>query len=155
MSIDTTGAPPERLWFLGGLLKIRTRRATTDGVNAVVETHAPRGYQTPAHVHEREAETIYVLDGELSYRRGDETGTAGPGGLVHLPKHVPHRFAVTSDLAHFLVILTPAGFEDFFLRLGSPTATDRLPEPGEDGVDLAAMAALAPEFGVTLLGRCT
>ena len=51
----------DALWHLGGLLRIRAYGAATDGALAILEEHARRGYRTPAHVHTREDETLYVL----------------------------------------------------------------------------------------------
>ena len=157
MSIDETAVRSDhghdRWWYLGGLLQIRTDHAASNGAIAIIETYARRGYQTPLHVHDRESESIFVIEGRLAYQRGEQTGTAGPGDVVHLPKHIAHQFAVTSALARFLVILTPAGFESFFTRLGSPATAARLPADDEGRTDMVAMAALAPTFGVTLLGE--
>lgn len=143
---------PVALWHLGGLMRIRADGAATDGTLAVVEERARLGYRTPAHVHTREDETLYIIDGELSYQRGDETGRAGPGEAVFLPRHVAHRFEVVSGHAYFLLMITPAGFEEFFAQVSSPARADRIPATGERAaVDAQLMAAAAGRLGVTIL----
>jgi quercetin dioxygenase-like cupin family protein len=145
-----TGA--DALWHLGGLLRIRVDGAATGGALAIVEERAWLGYCTPAHVHSREDEALYVIDGELSWRRGDEAGTARPGDVVFLPRHVAHRFEVVSGHAHFLLLITPAGFESFFAQVSSPALADRMPTETDDAAtDAQAMTAVASRLGVTIL----
>ncbi len=142
------------LWHLGGLLRIRAYGAATHGALAIVEEHARLGYRTPAHVHSREDETLYVIDGELSYRRGDEAGSAGPDDVVFLPRHVAHRFEVVSEHAHFLVIVTPAGFESFFPQVSGPALAERVPTGADSApTDKQTMTAVASRLGVTILNQ--
>lgn len=126
------GSPGETLserarWHLGGLLTIRAAAGDTNGAIAVVEERAVRGYATPAHVHGREDETLFVIDGTLEYTVDGATASAAAGEAVHLPKGLPHRFAVTSAEAHFLVIITPGGFEEFFAEVSPPAGAERVP----------------------------
>jgi quercetin dioxygenase-like cupin family protein len=159
MSIAESGvAVPDTsrgaLWHLGGLLRIRADGAATNGALAVVEEHARLGYRTPPHVHTREDETLYIIDGELSYRRGDEEGRAGPGEVVFLPRQVAHHFEVVSGHAHFLNMVTPAGFEDFFAQVSGPALADRIPtESDSPPVDARLMTAAAARLGVTILNQ--
>jgi len=142
------------LWHLGGLLRIRAYGAETNGALAIVEEHARSGYRTPTHVHTREDETLYVIDGELSYRRGDEAGIAGPGDVVFLPRHSAHHFEVVSEYAHFLNIVSPAGFENFFAQVSGPALADRVPTEADSAhADSQTMAAAASRLGVTILGH--
>ena len=46
------------------------------------------------HIHTRETEFIYVIDGELTEYVGDATLTVQTGGFVFMPRNVPHTFAV-------------------------------------------------------------
>src|SRR5829696_6692042 len=101
-------------WHLGGLLSISATANDTNGAVSVVEERAVRGYATPPHVHGREDETLFVIEGELKYVVGGTPGIAVAGNTVFLPRSVPHRFEVTSQEARFLVIITPGGFEQFF-----------------------------------------
>jgi hypothetical protein len=62
---------------------------------------------------------------------------------------VPHTYAVTSDLAHLLVISTPGGIEDFFRELGTPAPTMTL--PAAQAPDVAAVVETAARHGITIL----
>ena len=67
----------EALWFLGILATIKSSAATTDGRVAVIEHLAPQGSGSPLHVHRREDEWFYVLEGELTFWVGGEVTVAG------------------------------------------------------------------------------
>jgi quercetin dioxygenase-like cupin family protein len=138
-------------WHLGGLLTIRADAGDTNGAIAVVEERAVRGYATPAHVHGREDETLFVIDGTLEYTVDGVTATASPGEAVHLPRGLAHRFQVTSEEAHFLVIITPGGFEEFFAEVSPPATAERVPD-GHDHAhtDPAHMVRAAATRGTTV-----
>lgn len=68
----------------------------------------------PSHIHHREDEGLYVLEGQLTATVGDETFSLGPGDFVFMPKGVPHSLTGDSDpRPRLLFISTPGGFEHF------------------------------------------
>jgi quercetin dioxygenase-like cupin family protein len=152
-SLESAVSSGTLLKFLDSLLAIRADRKQTAGQLGVSESWAPAGHASPLHVHSREDEAFFIIEGELQFWRGDEQPfRLGPGGLAWLPRERSHAFTVTSSTAHFLVIMTPGGFEDMF-RTGVPTTTTTVPAPGpppSGDVD-RAMTALT-ELGVTILG---
>lgn len=84
--------------------------ADTGGVYTFAEHQLAIDF--PLHIHHREDEGIYVLDGSLTAVAGEETYTLGPGDFVFLPKGVPHSLTNHSDpAARFVFVSTPAGFE--------------------------------------------
>lgn len=138
-------------WHLGGLLTVRAAAGDTNGAIAVVEERAVLGYATPAHVHGREDETLYVIDGVLEYTVDGLAGTVGPGETVHLPRGLSHRFEVTSMAAHFLVIITPGGFEEFFTEVSPPAVANRVPDLRDHAhTDPALMVRAAAARGTTV-----
>jgi quercetin dioxygenase-like cupin family protein len=75
--------------------------------------------ELPAHVHHREDEACFVVDGATTVRVGDEPLHAARGGFVFCPRDVPHRLTVDSaDL------VTPGGLERFWQEIGDPAPTD-------------------------------
>ncbi len=134
--------------FLHQIAHLRLTGAETGGTLAVVEATSPAGPAAPLHVHRREDETFYVLEGELTLLIGDQVHRAGPGSLVHAPRDVAHTFAVESPTARWLVISCPAGVEEFVARLGTPADA-----PGEPvAPDAERVAAVAAAFGIEILG---
>lgn len=142
----------EHLWFAGGLLTYKATGAETSGHLAVAEMRGPRGSGSPAHRHTHEDEAWYVLDGELRFWLGDEERTAAAGAFVFGPRGVEHRFEVASDQAHFLLLLTPAGFEDFTRACGTPASTRSLPPSELAHFDPEVLVSAAEAHGIELLG---
>jgi quercetin dioxygenase-like cupin family protein len=141
----------EAYWFFGGLTIIKATGETTAGRVSVTENRMARGGGSPLHVHRREDEWFYVLEGELTFSVGGETIAAPAGSFVYGPRDVPHTFMVTSDEAHFLLVVEPAGFEEFIRMLGQPAPSLELPPPG-DPPDIAAVAQAAATFGIEIIG---
>jgi uncharacterized cupin superfamily protein len=101
-------AAGEALWFMGGLTTIKAGGEQTAGRVAVTEQLAPRGSGSPLHVHHREDEWFYVIEGELTFWVGGETVVAPAGSFVYGPRDVPHTFIVSSEQARFLLVVEPA-----------------------------------------------
>jgi quercetin dioxygenase-like cupin family protein len=97
---------------------------------SLTEWDALPGFDTGLHVHERLEETWYLLSGELEFRVGEETFTAGPGASVFVPAQVPHAFANRSDdNATFLLAMSPPGHDRYFDELAAILAADGPPDP--------------------------
>jgi mannose-6-phosphate isomerase-like protein (cupin superfamily) len=73
---------------------------------------------TPLHVHEREDELFYVLEGEHVFQVGDDAFRAGPGGVVFAPRGIPHaQRRVVPRTGRVLILTAPGGLEGFFREL--------------------------------------
>ena len=70
------------------------------------------------HVHEREDEWFYVLDGQVDFILDDDVFGRYQGGSVFLPRGMPHTFRVKSAEARLLSLYTPGGFEEYFRESG-------------------------------------
>jgi mannose-6-phosphate isomerase-like protein (cupin superfamily) len=146
-------APGEgrRIWFTNNLMTLKATSETTGGAYSLVEAVAPAGSGPPLHVHSREDETFFVLEGTLTVWCGDETFTAGPGAHVFLPRGIPHTFAVEGGRpARILGMVTPGGFEGYFVAIGRPAESDGLPPAGP--VDVGRLMSVGEEFGVEIVG---
>ena len=82
---------------------------------SLVEWHVHAGDDPPMHIHTREDETIYVLEGAITIFVGDERIEAEAGTYAALPKNVPHGLTVHGDEARLLITLAPAGAEYFLV----------------------------------------
>ncbi|HET6831832.1 MAG TPA: quercetin 2,3-dioxygenase [Solirubrobacterales bacterium] len=142
----------EALWFLGALTTIKASAETTGGTVAVTENLAPHGHGSPLHVHSREHEWFYVFEGELTFWVGGEVSVAAPGSLVFGPKGIPHTFTVSSELARFLLVAEPGGFEGFVRAAGEQAGARELPPPAAEPPDAEALARLAAGYGIEILG---
>jgi quercetin dioxygenase-like cupin family protein len=141
---------PTTIWWQGALMTLKAHHDSTGGALALVEARFPAGFGPPLHVHHREDEAIYVLDGRLRWRHGDQERTYGPGELVFGPRELPHTFKAGPDGALALVLLTPAGFEGMFQEGGVP-ARDTATPPVEH-YDVERVAELAARYGMDVVG---
>jgi mannose-6-phosphate isomerase-like protein (cupin superfamily) len=147
---DITG---NAFWWQGSLMTIKARAADTGGALGLVEGIFYEGFGPPLHVHHREDEGMFVLEGEIRFRRGTDEFIAGPGTLVWAPREMPHAFTVQSPTARALVIVTPGGFEQMFIVGGVPVSeSTESTEPPALGYDPDAARALAAQFGFDVIG---
>jgi mannose-6-phosphate isomerase-like protein (cupin superfamily) len=117
-------------WFFGMLAEVQASAADTDGRYTLVEITAPAGLQAPLHVHYREDEGFYVLEGTVTIQVGEETVELGTGQHAFGPRDVPHRFTIGPDGARMLWVLAPGGFEDLIDEASVPAEAPTVPPPG-------------------------
>ena len=117
----------QQRWFFGLLAEVKASAADTGGQYTLVEITAPAGLQAPLHVHHREDEGFYMLEGSATIEVGDETVELAAGQHAFGPRDVPHRFTVGPDGAHMLWVLTPGGFEDLIEEASVPAEAPTVP----------------------------
>ena len=108
---------------------LKASRRSTGGALSVFETSIEAG--PPLHVHDREDESFYVLDGELSIRCGADLFDAPAGSFVFLPRGRPHQFWATGGPARLLLITVPGGIEDYFREINQASADEERHRIGE------------------------
>ena len=138
----------ERRWFSGGGL--HTWLATseeTGGAFLLFEFVGVQGKVTPVHIHPASDETFYILDGEILLDLEGERRQLSTGGVVVIPRGVPHAFMVTSPEARLLTIQTPGTDEAFFRIASEPAPLGSQPIPVDfDRIRDAAMQTGAIEI---------
>jgi quercetin dioxygenase-like cupin family protein len=138
---------------MGGLFETLVGAADTGGELAVSLVTQPAGAASPLHVHTREAEAWYVLDGAMTYVAGGETFHLGGGDFIYLPRDVPHAFRVTgTSPARFLALSLPGALMDLYDELGVPATERRLPDGGVTGEDAARWNELGARYGLRVVG---
>jgi quercetin dioxygenase-like cupin family protein len=93
-------------------------KASDDQIGLMELTGSP-GIEPPMHLHHREDEWYYLLDGEVTFHVGTETYRGQPGSMVFFPRLVPHTFTIESPSARMLLLNAPGGFERMFERAPS------------------------------------
>ena len=144
----------EAIWFLGTLSLVRASKESTDGHMAVIEMIAPPGFGSPLHVHRREDEWFYVIEGELTVWVDGEVIQVPAGCFAYGPRDLPHTFVVSSSTtpARFLLGAEPSGFEDFVRELGQPAEALTLAPMTVEFPSPERMTAVAAKYGMEILG---
>src|SRR4051812_40078890 len=77
-------------WAMGALFQRLVGAGDTGGELAASLVTQPPGTASPLHVHTREAEAWFLLEGTLTYRAGPRTFHLAAGNFIYLPRDVPH-----------------------------------------------------------------
>lgn len=137
---------------VGDVYRFLATSDETHGKYALWEAIVPPGGGPPPHVHSREEEGFYVLEGEITFTIDGQRVVAQAGTFANMPVGTSHSFKNESrSTARMLISVAPAGLEQMFFEVGVPLkdgATEALP-PTQDEID--RLIALAPRYGVELL----
>ena len=134
-------------WLGGSTLSILLDGAATDGRLMVGRFDVSRGEAPPYHVHSNEDEVFMLITGTALVWADDEESELTEGGIVFLPRQVPHSYRITSERADLLIITTPAGIEGMFRETGRDRSS---PRPADFAV--VPQPAVAAKYGNTVLG---
>jgi len=112
---------------------VKASRASTEGSLTVIESDTDGG--APRHVHSREDECFYVLEGVISVECGDARWEVGAAGFVFLPRGVPHTWDVVGERARVLIITAPAGLEEFLREFHAADGAERAEVARRHGIE--------------------
>ncbi len=116
----------EKFWIVGDHLTFKAGPEQTGGKYTAAINWVGPGGGPPPHMHQREDELFYVLEGTLLFMKDRQTMVAGPGTCVYLKKGIPHAFKnVGEGPARFVLVAAPSGFEKFVAEYG--VRIDRIP----------------------------
>jgi quercetin dioxygenase-like cupin family protein len=126
--------------------------AQTAGGCFMFEAFVPSGNGPPPHVHSREDEAFYVVEGDFDFTVSGKPSRMSAGGFLVAQRGMPHNFKnVGSSPGKLIITCTPAGLEDFFSEIGSKLASrDDAPiQPSAE--DIAKLVQVAAKFGLKVL----
>ena len=134
---------------VGDVYRFLATGEDTDGRYALWEAIVPPGGGPPPHVHSREEEGFYVLEGEITITVNGEPVVATAGTFANMPVGTPHSFKNESGRpARMLISVAPAGLEQMFFEFGVPLpegSTTALPPTKEE---VEKLLAVAPKYGI-------
>jgi quercetin dioxygenase-like cupin family protein len=139
------------VWSLGGRFTVKVASEDAKNRFSLVETLAFQSTEPPRHIHHREDEAWYVLDGKMTFYVGDEVLEASSGCFVFAPMGIPHTFTVDVEPTRVLVFASPAGFEHFALELGEPAMDDTQP-PDLTVPPAEVLGPVAERYGIEVVG---
>ena len=104
--------PPLEATAKGGTT-VRIASRQTEGAYCVCEMTTLPGDGVSRHVHDRDEEFYYILEGAYEMEAGDQRFTAEAGSIVVIPRDVPHQFRNAGEVpARALMIFRPGGFDE-------------------------------------------
>lgn len=133
----------KRICIFGGIeFTVKIANEQSGGLYSLLDVMHPPGTYLPPHVHHREDETFYILEGEFEIHVGEETIRALPGATFFGPRGIPHSFRVSdAGPGRMLLLTTPGGFERCMEEL---SALGGEPDP-------PAIFAVAARYGIEFL----
>jgi quercetin dioxygenase-like cupin family protein len=123
----------------------------TNGKYALWEAIVLPGGGPPPHVHSREEESFYILEGEITFSFGEKRLVASAGTFANVSVGTLHSFKnETNRSAKMLISVAPAGLEQMFFEAGTPvpTGTTTASPPTKEEID--KLLAVAPQYGVEI-----
>ena len=122
---------------------VKLAASETGGISIVEHTFDP-GVLVPPHRHTREDEISCVIFGEIGFRSNDREVSLGAGGYIVKPRGEMHSmWNAGTEPARLIEIVTPAGFEKYFIELAEATAAaGGRPDP-------SITAPIAERFGLS------
>ena len=139
-------------WWFGSLAVIKASVADTGGQMAIIEITEPPGAEAQLHVHHREDEGFWILEGSATFEVGDTTIKAEAGDYLFGPRDIPHGYTVGDAGCRMLFIMTPGGMEELIIATSEPAASRTLPPPLEEEPDWEHVANMTRAYGVELFG---
>lgn len=131
--------------WLGVTYRTILTRDASGNAMSIIDSTSPSGSGPPRHIHHREDEVFVILTGECSFVVGEEQFRRGVGETAFIPRGTEHTFKVVSPQAcRHLVILSPAGFEDFFAEMAR--GGYRIPD------DMETVSRIASKYHLSFTG---
>lgn len=149
----TINTPPQgrTIAVVGDVYRFLVTGEDTNGKYALWEDIVLPGGGPPPHVHSREEEGFYILEGEITFTVNGEPKVAKAGTFANMPVGTPHSFKNESNKpARMLISVAPAGLEQMFFEVGVPLAagaTTALPPTHEE---IERLLVAAPKYGIEI-----
>src|SRR3954451_21079194 len=150
----TINTPPRgrTIAVVGDVHRFLATGEDTNGKYAVFEALVGPGGGPPPHVHSREEEGFYVLDGEITFTVNGERVVAKAGTFANMPVGTPHSFKNEGDRpARMLISVAPAGLEQMFFEVSVPLAEGATTALPPTQYEIEKLLAVAPRYGITIL----
>lgn len=136
-------------WGPGDRYTFLVTGAQTNGAYFIMEAIVPPGGGPPPHIHIREEEAYYLLEGTLDVTLGDGTFTASAGDFVQIPRGTVHAFRNAGiAMARMLIFCTPSGLEKYFEEVFEPVRDRSAATPPITDALIARMLGAGPKHGI-------
>ena len=123
--------------------------AQTNGAYFIMEAIVPPGGGPPLHIHHREQESFYLLEGRLDITLGEKKLEATTGDFVQTPRGAVHAFRnVGNKTARMLLFFSPAGMDKYFEEVLEPIQDRSAAIPPVTDALIARTVGAGPKHGI-------
>lgn len=136
---------------VGDVYRFLATGEDTGGKYAMWEAIVPPGSGPPPHIHSREEEAFYILEGEITFQIGEQRFVAIAGTFANMPVGSLHSFKNESGKpAKMLISVAPAGLEEMFFEVGQPVDPGATVAPLPTKADIETLLMVAPRYGIDI-----
>lgn len=141
----------DSFWVLGDLYTFKATGKQTNGTFTIIDQVINPQSGPPPHIHHREDETFYIHEGQFSFLCGEKESILESGSFAYIPKGTLHTFKnIGKNQGRIMVIITPAGLEEFFYAIGTP-AVDLTAPPAIDPSVMEKIFQLSKKFQMDII----
>jgi quercetin dioxygenase-like cupin family protein len=138
-------------WYKGLLISQLAGNSDNDGAFDLVESQMRKGTEPPPHIHDREDELFYILEGKINVFAGGQVFSVSAGESVFLPKRVPHAYLIQTEECRVLALMTPGGFLNAINKMNAPARTMQIPSDMETYATADLTMEVFKKYGVRML----
>ncbi len=136
-------------WGPGDRYTFLVTGAQTNGAYFIMEAIIPLGGGPPLHIHHREEESFYLLEGTLDITLGEKKLKATNGDFVQIPRGMVHAFRnAGSATARMLLFFSPAGMDKYFEEVLEPVHDRSAAVPAVTDGLIARMMGAGQKHGI-------
>jgi mannose-6-phosphate isomerase-like protein (cupin superfamily) len=137
----------------GVVMKCLLSGEQTAGQFCLLENKSDGNTRTPIHVHAKDDETIYIIEGELTAVIDGQSRRLTAGESIFLPRGTPHQLMnMSGNPCRYILIGTPALFDRFLEDGGWELQPDEVAGPPTPK-EIERIREASPRFGITLLSN--
>lgn len=140
------------VWSVAGdVYTILISSDESGGACTLIEGRTPPHGGPPPHIHHREDEAFYVIEGDMDFTCDGQSIRCGPGSFIHLPRGTLHFFRNAGHkTARMLIHCIPGGLDRYFEEVGQRLPHRNAPPVPVTDADIKKLVALAPKYGLDI-----
>jgi quercetin dioxygenase-like cupin family protein len=137
--------------IVGDINTILAFKEDTGGTYSFIEAKVFPGGGPIPHIQTREHEGFYVVEGQIIFNVDEQRIEAKPGTFVNIPPNVLHSFKnETNENAKLIIVLSPAGLEQFFVETGLEVSNNSVKPPPLNDEQTQKFVSSASKYGMEI-----
>src|SRR5512132_493760 len=140
----------QAFWMLGGLYEVLVSSDETNGAATVMQMTVPPGMGPPPHLHHKGVtETVYVVEGTLTYEIQGKRIEGAAGSVFRIPPDTVESFEPKTR-TRVVITYEPGGIEKFFAEAGEPAQRREVPPAPTSQPDVERLKKIGAKYGVEI-----